>query len=73
MATPGKPGGPQDQRTFWETMKAVCWSFFGLRRRSDYEHDAEHLNPVYVIVAALLGLAIFVGLLLFVVRLAVAQ
>jgi hypothetical protein len=73
MATVGKPGGRQGKRSFWATLKAVCWSFFGLRRRSDYEHDTEHLNPVYVIVAALLGLAIFVGLLLFVVRLAVAQ
>ncbi|MFC4933494.1 DUF2970 domain-containing protein [Massilia sp. GCM10023247] len=73
MAAAGKPGGQQAKRSFWATLKAVCWSFFGLRRRSDYEHDAEHLNPVYVIVAALLGLAIFVGLLLFVVRLAVAQ
>ena len=33
-------------------MKAVFWSFFGVRKRKDYEHDAANLNPVHVIVAA---------------------
>jgi hypothetical protein len=46
---------------------AVFWSFVGLRRRSDYEKDVSGLNPVYVIVAALLGVAIFIAVLLTVV------
>ena len=54
-------------------MKAVFWSFFGVRKRRDYEHDAANLNPFHVILAALLGVAIFIGVLLFVVKLAVAQ
>jgi hypothetical protein len=36
-------------------MKAVFWSFFGVRKRRDYEDDAANLNPVHVIIAALLG------------------
>jgi amino acid transporter len=59
--------------SFWASMKAVFWSFFGVRKRSDYEHDAANLNPFHVIVAALLGVAIFIGVLLFVVKMAVAQ
>jgi hypothetical protein len=54
-------------------MKAVFWSFFGVRKRKDYEHDAANLNPVHVIIGALIGVAVFIGVLLFVVRLAVAK
>jgi hypothetical protein len=64
---------PRRKASFLASMKAVLWSFFGVRRRKDYEHDAANLNPFHVILAALLGVAIFIGVLLFVVRLAVAQ
>ncbi|MGB9109139.1 MAG: DUF2970 domain-containing protein [Telluria sp.] len=56
--------------SFGATMKAVFWSFFGVRKRKDYEHDAANLNPVHVIVGALIGVAVFIGILLFVVRMA---
>jgi hypothetical protein len=59
--------------SFGATMKAVFWSFFGVRKRKDYEHDAANLNPVHVIVGALIGVAVFIGILLFVVRMAVAK
>jgi len=59
--------------SFGATMKAVFWSFFGVRKRKDYEHDAANLNPIHVIVGALIGVAIFIGILLFVVRMAVAK
>lgn len=56
--------------SFLATLGAVFWSFIGLRRRADYEKDVTGLNPVYVIVAALIGVAIFIGILLMVVSLA---
>lgn len=59
--------------SFLATMKAVFWSFFGVRKRRDYEEDAASLNPVHVIVAGLVGVAIFIGLLMLAVRFAVAQ
>jgi hypothetical protein len=59
--------------SFWSSMKAVFWSFFGVRKRRDYEDDAANLNPFHVIVAALLGLAIFIGVLLLLVKMAVSQ
>jgi len=59
--------------SFAASMKAVFWSFFGVRKRKDYEHDAENLNPFHVIVAALLGAAIFIGVLIFLVKMAVAK
>jgi len=63
----------QRKASFLATMKAVFWSFFGVRKRRDYEQDAANLNPVHVIVAGLLGAALFIGLLLVVVRFAVSQ
>jgi hypothetical protein len=53
---------------FGETMAAVFWSFFGVRKKSDYERDAARLNPVAVIAAGLLGAAIFVVVLIVIVR-----
>ena len=43
------------------TVKAVLWSFVGLRARSEYEKDMEQLNPVHIVIVALVGVVIFVG------------
>ncbi|HTN67372.1 MAG TPA: DUF2970 domain-containing protein, partial [Burkholderiaceae bacterium] len=42
------------------------------RKRSAYEKDAVHLNPVHVIIAALIGVSIFIGALVLLVKIAVA-
>lgn len=59
--------------SFVATMKAVFWSFFGVRRRKDYEQDAAQLNPVHVIIAGLIGAALFIAVLVMIVRLVVAK
>lgn len=59
--------------SFGATMKAVFWSFFGIRKRSDYEKDSASLNPVHVIIAALIGVAVFIGVLVMLVKVAVSQ
>ena len=59
--------------SFGATMKAVFWSFFGIRKRSDYEKDSASLNPVHVIIAAFIGVALFIGLLVLLVKVAVSQ
>jgi hypothetical protein len=64
---------PKKHRSFGETMIAIAWSFIGLRRKSDFEHDAHHLNPVHVIIAALIGVLLFIGVLVMVVRYAVGK
>ena len=64
---------PARTMTFGATMRAVFWSFFGVRKRRDYEHDAANLNPVHVIVGGLIGVAVFIGILVFVVRMVVAK
>lgn len=59
--------------SFGATVKAVLWSFFGVRKKSDYESDAARLNPVHVLVAGVLGAALFVAVLVVIVKLVVAQ
>ena len=46
---------------------AVFWSFFGVRKRRDYDDDAQSLTPKQVILAGLLGAAVFVLTILLVV------
>ena len=58
-------------RSFGSTLLAVAWSFIGLRRRSDFDQDVGGLNPVLVLAAALVGVALLVLLLLMMVQLAV--
>ena len=54
--------------SFLGTMRAVAWSFFGIRRGADYEKDVQQLNPVHVIVAGVIGAALFVGILVMLVK-----
>ncbi|OWY32731.1 DUF2970 domain-containing protein [Herbaspirillum aquaticum] len=61
----------QRKASFGATMKAVFWSFFGVRKRKDYESDAARLNPVHVVIAGILGAAIFVTVLVSIVKLVV--
>ena len=63
----------QRKASFAATMKAVFWSFFGVRRKSDYERDAAQLNPVHVLVAGIIGALLFIGILVMIVRLVVAK
>ena len=57
---------PAQQRkgSLFRTVKAVMWSFVGLRARGDYEQDVARLNPVHIIVVGLVGVFIFVGSLI---------
>lgn len=60
-------------RSFIATMAAIAWSFVGLRRKRDFDQDvAGGMNPVYVIAAALIGTAIFIGAIITAVTFAVS-
>jgi len=56
-----------------QVAKAVFWSFFGIRRRAEHEADAVRLTPVQVIVAGLIGAALFIATLLLIVRFVISQ
>ena len=53
----------------WKAFKAVFWSFFGVRRRADYEADTRGLKPQHVIAAGLIAALAFVLVLFGIVKL----
>jgi amino acid transporter len=61
----------QRKISFGATVRAVLWSFFGVRKKSDYDEDVQNLNPVHVIVAGIIAAVLFVLGLLMVVKLVV--
>jgi hypothetical protein len=54
--------------SFLQTVQAVAWSFFGVRKRAGFEQDVTRLNPIHLIVAGILGALLFIGVLLVLVR-----
>lgn len=54
--------------SFLQTMQAVAWSFLGIRKRAGFEQDVQKLNPVHVVLGGVLGAAIFVAVLVMLVR-----
>jgi hypothetical protein len=54
--------------SFLQTMQAVAWSFFGVRKSRDYERDVSQLNPVHLVIAGVIGAALFIGVLLLIVN-----
>lgn len=68
-----KPGADlkeavQRKGSFLQTMKAVAWSFFGVRKSADYEKDVSQLNPVHVVIAGVIGAVLFIVVLLVLVN-----
>ncbi|MFZ6726590.1 DUF2970 domain-containing protein [Undibacterium sp. MH2W] len=59
--------------SFFQAMKAVFWSFLGIRKKNDYEQDAAKLNPIHVIIAGLIGALLFIGTLIMIVKQVVAK
>jgi hypothetical protein len=51
-----------------QVAKAVFWSFFGIRKSKDHDADAATISPVQVIVAGVIGAALFVLCLVVVVQ-----
>ena len=73
MTEPGNGGNESDdglaaavrrKGSFLQTLKAVAWSFLGIRRGRDYDRDVQNLNPVHVIIAGIIGALLFIALLL---------
>ena len=50
----------QRKASFLQTVRAVGWSFFGIRKGSEYRKDVSQLNPVYVVITGVAAAALFV-------------
>lgn len=64
---------PPRKPSLWRTVKAIAWSFVGLRSRGDYEEDVKNLSPLHIIVVGLAGVFVFVAVLVLLVNWAVAR
>jgi len=63
----------QRKMSFGATVKAVLWSFFGVRKKSGFEEDTQKLNPLHVIIAGVIAAILFVFALLTLVKMVVAK
>jgi hypothetical protein len=63
----------QRKGSFLQTMRAVAWSFFGIRKSSGYEHDVGKLNPVHVVIAGVIGALLFIAALALLVNWIIAS
>jgi len=73
MSTP--PTDPREEppptarkANFGQTFRAVAWSFMGIRKSADHEQDVKKLNPIHVVIAAVIGAAVFVVCLVLLVH-----
>jgi len=59
--------------SFVQTARAVFWAFFGVRKRAHYEADTARLNPVHVIVMGVAGAALFIVVLISIIKFVVLR
>ena len=59
--------------SLWRTVRAVAWSFFGVRKARDLERDTRELNPVHVVIVAVVAAALFVAALVVLVNWVIAS
>jgi cytochrome c oxidase assembly protein subunit 11 len=64
---------PARKGSLLQAFRAVAWSFFGIRKGSEYEKDVNQLKPGQVIVAGLVAAALFVVAIVVLVRWVVAS
>jgi hypothetical protein len=63
----------QRKLNFLQTIKAILWAMFGVRKGQGSQEDIAKVNPVYLAIAGLLFGVIFVVSLVLIVQLAVAS
>ena len=66
-----KPAMPKG--SFGHTIKAVAWSFRGIRKSSEFQEDIGRLNPFHLIAVGIVGALIFVVSLIALVNWIVAK
>ncbi len=71
MSTPPPEGlkeAAQRPGSLLQSFRAVAWSFFGIRRSAGHAQDMQRPNPVHVVLAGIVSAAVFVLLLVLLVR-----
>lgn len=67
-----EPAPEKKPGALWRTVKAVGWGFFGVRKNSEYQEDIARLSPLQIVAVGFVAVLVFIGLLVVLVKLAVA-
>mgnify|MGYP003620460637 FL=1 len=59
---------PKQKSSLLRTVKAVAWSFIGLRKSSEFEEDVKQLNPLHIVAVGIAGAVVLVLALVAVVH-----
>ena len=59
---------PKQKPSLLRTVKAVAWSFIGLRKGSEFEEDVKQLNPLHIVALGIAGAVVLVLALVAVVH-----
>ncbi len=63
MSEPELPTTTQSQ-SFLRSFKLVAWSFLGIRSKQGYQQDLAKVNPLHVMLVALVAVLLLVGFLI---------
>jgi hypothetical protein len=63
-----EPQSDERKLNFLQTLKAVVWAMFGVRRSSGLREDVGKLNPVYVALTGIIFGVVFVTSLVFLAK-----
>ena len=64
MSRPDSLPAGREKSSIFQTIKAVLWSFVGLRSRTGYERDVAQLNPLHIVITGIVAVFVFVGSLI---------
>ena len=62
-----------DKSSLWHSVRAVAWSFIGIRKGSGFEEDVANIKPLHVLGVGLVAALLFVIGLIVLVNLVVAK
>ena len=68
-----EPAAIERKGSLLRTVRAVLWSFVGIRKNSGYQEDLAKLNPLHVVAVAIAAVVLFITGLMFFVNWVVAK
>ena len=60
-----------NRNNMWRTIKAVLWSFLGVRSQEDFDQDKQSLNPLALLAVGFILCVVFVATLMIIVNIIV--
>ena len=54
--------------TIRDSVRTIGWAFLGIRKKSGYQEDLARVNPIHVIAVAIGAVAIFVIVLISIIK-----